>query len=217
MQDFLDEIKQTNNLITNSFELENVTVYVDEDNSDIFMVTERDNKIEFKFLLSGNTYILDKVDGDIKDPTKYFGDLLIGLNVQNLAAKSNFDSIKSTYIDQYGEDMTLNKRSIDATKSKLTELGYTESNVWKLMRGHNLWNTIVKPLIVSEINKKVSEGIQKQLKEGKQIDKVKVMNSMGIMTSVREYVERDFYYGDMSKFDMPKPSREKLDLLFPMN
>lgn len=46
---------------------------------------------------------------------------------------------------------------------------------------------------------------------------VKVMNDLGIMDSVREYVEHEFYYGDMSSIEMPEPTREKLDMLFPMN
>lgn len=108
----------------------------------------------------------------------------------------------------------MNKEVIDNIKSKLAGLGYTEFNVWKLMRGHNLWDTIVKPLIINELNKKVSEGIEEQRKEGKPVNKVKVMNDLGIMDSVREYVEHEFYYGDMSSIEIPEPTRKKLDILF---
>lgn len=47
------------------------------------------------------------------------------------------------------------------------------------------------------------------------VDKVKVMNSLGILDSVRNYVDHEFYYSDMSGIEMPEPTREKLDMLFP--
>lgn len=156
-------------------------------------------------------------NGDETNPIKNFGKMLNELNVQRYAVMGEFNSIKSEYHSQHSENMVLNKEVIDNIKSKLAGLGYTESNVWKLMRGHNLWDTIVKPLIINELNKKVSEGIEEQRKEGKPVNKVKVMNDLGIMDSVREYVEHEFYYGDMSSIEIPEPTREKLNILFPMN
>lgn len=157
------------------------------------------------------------VNGGEKNLIKNFGKMLNQLHVQRYAVMGEFNSIKSEYHSQHNENMVLNKEVIDNIKSKLAGLGYTEFNVWKLMRGHNLWDTIVKPLIINKLNKKVSEGIEEQRKEGKPVNKVKVMNDLGIMDSVREYVEHEFYYGDMSSIEMPEPTREKLDMLFPMN
>lgn len=157
------------------------------------------------------------VKGVEKNPIKYFGKILDHLNVQHYAVIGDFSSIKSEFYNQHKEDMTLNKEIIDSIKSKLARLGYTESDVWKLMRGHNLWDTIIKPLIVNEFNQKVDDGIKKRIAEGKPIDKVKVMNDLGIMNSVRKYVEYEFYYCNMSRIEIPKPTREKLDILFPMN
>lgn len=157
------------------------------------------------------------VNGIEKNPIKNFGKTLNQLNVQHYAVLGDFSSIKSEYYVQHGKDIDINKEIIDTVKSKLAGLGYTESNVWKLMRGHNLWDTIIKPLIVNKFDQKVNDGIKKQLEEGKPINRVKVMNDLGIMCSVREYVEHEFYYGDMSKIEMPKPTREKLDSLFTMN
>lgn len=157
------------------------------------------------------------VNGDETNPIKNFGKILNELNVQHYAVKGDFSPIKSEYHGQYGEDMTLNKDIIDTVKSKLAGLGYTESNVWKLMRGHNLWDTLIKPLRVNELNQKVNDGIKEQLKEGKPVAKVKVMNDLGIMDSVRNYVDREFYYGDMSSIEIPEATREKLNILFPMN
>ena len=157
------------------------------------------------------------VNGEGKNPIKNFGKMLNQLHVQRYAVMGEFNSIKSEYHSQHSENMVLNKEVIDNIKSKLAGLGYTEFDVWKLMRGHNLWDTIIKPLIINELNKKVSEGIEEQRKEGKPVNKVKVMNDLGIMDSVREYVEHEFYYGDMSSIEIPEATREKLNILFPMN
>lgn len=157
------------------------------------------------------------VNGIEQNPIKNFGKMLNQLHVQRYALMGDFNPIKSEYHSQHGEDMIMNQEIIDTIKSKLAGLGYTEFNVWKLMRGHNLWDTLIKQLIVNEHDQKVKEGIKEQLKEGKPVNKVKVMNDLGIMSSVREYVEHEFYYGDMSSIEMPKPTRDKLDILFPMN
>lgn len=162
-------------------------------------------------------HIAKIVNGTEKSPVKNFGKMLVQLNVQRNAVMENFSSIKSEYHCQQGKDIILNKEIIDTIKSKLNGLGYTKSNVWKLMRGHNLWDTLIKPLIVNEINQKVDDAIKEQVKKGEPVDKVKAMNGLGIKSPVREYVERDFYYGDMSKIEIPKPTREKLDILFTMN
>lgn len=156
-------------------------------------------------------------DGVIMDPVKHIGRIFNQLHVQHCSTTGDFSSIKSDYYSQHGEDMILHKKTMDVMKSKLVGLGFSESNIWRLMRGHNLWNTIVKPLIVEEYNQKVSAGIRERRNEGKTIDKVKVMNELGITGTVREYVEHEFYYGDMSKIEIPKPTRNKLDNLFPMS
>lgn len=156
-------------------------------------------------------------DGDEINPVEYFSEMLNKLHVQRCSSHGDFSSIKSQYFSQHGEDMVLRKDSIDAVKTKLAGLGYSESDVWRLMRGHNLWNTIVKPLIVNDYNRKVKNGIDEQRQEGQSIDKVKVMKALGITETVRDYVEHDFYYGDMSTIEIPKSTRKKLDALFPMN
>ena len=157
------------------------------------------------------------VNGIEKDPIKNFGKTLNQLRVQHYAVLGDFSSIKSEYYVQHSGDMTLNKEIIDSVKSKLAGLGYTESNVWKLMRGHNLWDTIIKPVIVNKFNNEVKDRIKKQLEEGKSVNKTEAMNDLGIINSVREHVEHEFYYGDMSGIEMPKSTREKLDRLFTMN
>lgn len=157
------------------------------------------------------------INGIEKNPIKNFGKMLNQLRIQYYTTLGDFSQIKSEYYIQHGGNMTLNKEIIDTVKSKLAGLGYTESNVWMLMRGHNLWNTIIRPLIIHKLDQKVNDGIKQQQEEGKPVDKIKVMNDLGIMNSVREHVEYEFYYGDMSRIEIPKPTREKLDRLFTMN
>lgn len=158
-------------------------------------------------------YMATIINGSEKQPIKRFGEILKQLNVQYCV--NNDDEFKSIKVRSQTDMMTQNNEIMDELKLKLTELGYTESNVWKLMRGHNLWNSIIKPLVVKEIRNKVSNRKKELIQEGKSVDRV--MNELGIENSIDEYVEHEFYYGKMHGIDVPKPTREKLDRLFTMN
>ena len=46
------------------------------------------------------------------------------------------------------------------------------------------------------------------------MNKVQVMNSMGITKDVRDHVHDKFYYDDMNKVNIPTETRAKLNLMF---
>ena len=73
---------------------------------------------------------------------------------------------------------------------------------------------IVKPQIVNDINKKIYLGIQEQREKGVVVDKVQVMKDRGITQNVKDYVDYNFYYGEMDNVIVPAETRSKLDAMF---
>lgn len=147
-------------------------------------------------------------------PAKHFGEILSRYGVERCANINNFEAFNSAYHVDFQEVLTTHKEDVEQEKQKLKDFGYTSSEIWKLSRGHNLWDMIVKPQIVNDYNNKITQKVQEQRESGVNVDKVKAMNDLGITTSVRDFVHHDFYYGDMSTATVPAPTRAKLDSMF---
>lgn len=148
-------------------------------------------------------------------PAKHFGELLSRYGVERCANINKFDDFSSAYHTELQEVLETHKEDVEQEKRRLNDLGYTSSEIWKLSRGHNLWDMIVKPQIVNDYDNKITQKIQEQRVSGEKVDKIKAMNELGITTSVRDFVHHEFYYGNMAAVIVPAPTRTKLDSMFP--
>lgn len=140
-----------------------------------------------------------------KQPTIGFGKLLQSKNIQKLANNGDFSSISDDVVKDCQND---------AIKNKLADMGYEEANLWKLMRGHNLWNTIVKPIEEKLLNKKIKEQVETFSIKEKGCVRNKVMEQLGITCSVKDYIENSFYNKDLHLIQLPNATRDKLNQIF---
>lgn len=159
-------------------------------------------------------YLATVVAKEETRPIRHYGEMMSQYGVQKCASKGNFDEFVVAYSTGLTDAMESHKETVDQIKKEIRQLGYDKHDIWKLTRGHYLWDMIVKPQIVNDINNKINLGIQAQRKEGTPIDKVRVMNDLGITKSVKEHVDYDFYYGDMGNVTVPDKTRSKLDTMF---
>lgn len=136
-----------------------------------------------------------------------FGEILNGMNIQKLAATGDFSSLNDMACDGDSSDK-------DILEQRLIDMGCDEFNLWKAMRGHNLWNTLVKPNEERLLNAQIKVITDQQIAEGKSFDRNAAMNQLGIYTSVKDYLEGAFYSENLDKVSMPKETRAKLDYLF---
>lgn len=139
-------------------------------------------------------------------PKGGFGGMLQKLNIQKLALEGDFSGI-------------VNSEEIDVQDSasfqeKFDKMGIADADLWKLMRGHNLWNMIVKPVEEKLLNCKIHEIIQENLKEGNPIARHKAMQTLGINCSVKEYLDKSFYYNQLELVSAPRETQNKLNRLF---
>lgn len=152
-------------------------------------------------------YLQKVSDRSYEAPIAKFGEILLDLNIQKLAASNDFSPLSNCGI---GEG-SINAKTIEA---KLSEIGCNGSNIWKVMRGHNLWNTIIKPVEEKLLKGKIKEITDKQMADSNHFDRVAAMNQLGVYTSVREYLEEEFYTGNVDGISIPPETREKLNKLF---
>lgn len=159
-------------------------------------------------------YLATVISKETSYPVKCYGKMISQYGVQKCANKNDFTEFESAYREDLSAALETHQNASKQIESKLEQLGYHKQDVWKLTRGHYLWNMIVKPQIVENFNNRVNQGIQAQRQAGNIVDKNQVMNNMGITGSVKNHVEHDFYYGDMSKVNVPEGTRAKLDVMF---
>ena len=142
-------------------------------------------------------------------PIKHYGEMLSQFGVQKCACQKNYTKFETTYKAELNNAIESYKEVSAQIKEKLVQLGYNETNIWKVTRGHYLWDMIVKPQCVAGVVNKINQGIQGNPKSVGQ-----VKNSMGITKDVRSYADEWFYNNDMNNINVPTETRAKLNSMF---
>lgn len=152
--------------------------------------------------------------GEIEAPTTFWGECLTECNIQKMASLSDFKGLRDILQERWKTEFEKHNEKIAQIKNNLHERGYSSRDMWKLMRGHNLWNMIVKPMEVKKLSDKISQCVKEAAKKGKP-DKPAIMNSMGVYYPVKQHVERLFYRKDLSSVILPIETQSKLKMMFP--
>ena len=152
-------------------------------------------------------YLHKVSNGVYNAPARMFGEMLTNLKVQQLTVSGDFSTLKGIPSNDGATNMK-------ALENRLSEMACIGQNLWKVMRGHNLWNTIVKPVEEKLINERIKEITDRQVAEGKQFDRNAAMNQLGIYTSVKDFVGVEFYHNNLDGISIPSETRLKLDNLF---
>lgn len=150
---------------------------------------------------------------EVTQPKVDFGTMLTDCKVQKCANQGDFTEFEKLCIDRIGEANEDKTEMKSKYESRLKSLGYKPEDVWKLMRGHNLWDTIVKPVETKRIKDQVSNILHEKKVRGESIGKNDVMHSLGIFSSVEDFVDRHFYE-DVDHSPIPLPTKSKLDKIF---
>lgn len=159
-------------------------------------------------------YLATVVAKEEPRPIKHYGEMISQFGVQKCANKKNYTEFETAYRAELNNAIESHKEASAQIKEKLALLGYDQYNIWKVTRGHYLWDMIVKPQIVEDIKNKINQGMQAQRKAGETVNRAQVMNDMGITKDVREHVDDKFYYGDVNNVTIPAETRSKLDSMF---
>lgn len=146
-------------------------------------------------------------------PKVTFGKMLNDCKVQKCAGRNDFTEFNQLCSALVG-DADEGKAAIKSKyMSRLDTMNYPMEEVWLLMRGHNLWDTVVKPVETKRIKDYVSNIVHEKKSQGENIEKTEVMNSLGIFTSIDDFVE-DQFYENVADAPIPELTKSKLDELF---
>lgn len=159
-------------------------------------------------------YLATVVAKEEPRPIKHYGEMISQFGVQECANKNSFTKFETAYRAKLKNALASHKEASAQIKEKLALLGYDQCNIWEVTCGHYLWDMIVKPQIVNGIKKKICQGIKEQREVGEVVNKVQVMKDMGITQSVKDYVNHNFYYGEMRNVTVPVETRSKLNSMF---
>ena len=154
-------------------------------------------------------YLATVVAKEEPRPIKHYGEMLSQFGVQKCACQKNYTKFETAYKAELNNAIESHKEVSAQIKEKLVQLGYNETNIWKVTRGHYLWDMILKPQFVAGVVNKINQGIQGNPKS---IGQVK--NSMGITKDVRSYADEWFYNNDMNNINVPTETRAKLNSMF---
>lgn len=154
-------------------------------------------------------YLATVVAKEEPRPIKHYGEMLSQFGVQKCACQKNYTKFETAYKEELNNEIENHKEASAQIKEKLIQLGYNETNIWKVTRGHYLWDMIVKPQFVAGVVNKINQGIQGNPKS---IGQVK--NGMGITKDVRSYADEWFYNNDMNNINVPTETRAKLNSMF---
>ncbi len=154
-------------------------------------------------------YLATVVAKEEPRPIKHYGEMLSQFGVQKCACQKNYTKFETAYKAELNNAIESYKEVSAQIKEKLVQLGYNETNIWKVTRGHYLWDMIVKPQFVAGVVNKINQGIQGNPKS---IGQVK--NNMGITKDVRSYADEWFYNNDMNNINVPTETRAKLNSMF---
>lgn len=152
--------------------------------------------------------------GHVRSPIKTYGKMMTKLGIQQCANMNDFSGFERKYNAKFCNLLNFCAHYSAKMKTKLSNLGYKDSDIWKLTSGHYLWNMIVKPQIVKDIKKKITQGVQNQGKASGTVSRNQVMKNMGITKSVNDYVD-DIFYDSVKNITLPPETRAKLNQMFP--
>ena len=151
--------------------------------------------------------------GRVRSPIKTYGKMMTKLGVQQCALMDDFSSFEKKYNAKFCNLLNFCARYSAKMKTNLSNLGYKDSDIWKLTRGHYLWNMIVKPRMVKDINRKITQGIKNQGNASGTVSRCQVMKNMGITKPVKDYVD-DIFYDSVKNITLPQETRAKLNKMF---
>ena len=149
-----------------------------------------------------------------KKPAKGYGSMMTTCGIQRCVNCRDFAEFYTAYIMSLEEIIESQKTMSLQIKERLNRLGYNERDVWKLIRGHNLWETIVRHWIEEDENRKIDHTLHQRRATEIDVTRNQIMREMGILQGVKDYVPHNFYRGNLENITLPKETRSKLDKIF---
>lgn len=149
---------------------------------------------------------------------KDFASCLNGISLEDLGDFSKSQSYKDKWSVKYKSLLNAKQAEISIIHKDLNNAGYTDNQFYALMRGHDLYDCIIKPWIENKINQVINGKIEafKSTHQGVEIQEYRdsLFKELGTHKGVKEAVDFHFYNNKPLPLALPIQTATKISTLF---
>lgn len=133
--------------------------------------------------------------------------------------ENELTNFKQEYHSQFKEYFIIHKNSMIQYKQRLKALGYKERDIYKLLQGHTLYNSIIRELLYSLCNKILKERLNSLILSNAVPNYVQLKKQVyGFLDSydnkLRNCIDSAFENNEYVKYYIPVDLKFKLDNLY---
>lgn len=149
---------------------------------------------------------------------KDFANCLDEICTNDIGDYSKSQSYKENWSHKYTSLFSARNVEISTIHVGLNSAGYTDEQFYMLMRGHDLYNSIIKPWFEKKINQTINEKIR-VFKESHQNTEIKdykdnLFKEFGTHKGLKEAIDFHFYNNKPIPLTLPNQTVTKISTLF---
>lgn len=149
---------------------------------------------------------------------KDFASCLDEISLDDIGDPSKSQLYKDSWSDKYKSLLNVKQVEISIIRKDLNNTGYTDDQFYVLMRGHDLYNCIIKPWIKNKVNQAIKGKIEtfKRTHHGVEIQEFKnsLFKELGTHKGVKEAIDFHFYSNKPVPPVLPPQTATKISSLF---
>lgn len=149
---------------------------------------------------------------------KDFASCLDEISLDDLGDFSKSQSYKNNWNIRYKSLLDAKQTEISIIHNDLNNAGYTDEQFYALIRGHDLYNSIIQPWIKKKVNQVINKKIAifKETHKGIEIQEYrnKIFQELGTHKGLKEAIDFYFYNNKPIPLELPSQTVTKISTLF---
>lgn len=151
---------------------------------------------------------------------KDFASCLNEISLEDLGDFTKSQSYKDNWSNKYKSLLNVKQTEMSIIHKDLNDAGYADDQFYVLMRGHDLYDSIIKPWVKGNVNKTISEKIkifkETHTYQGAEISAYKksLFQELGTHSNLMEAIDFHFYNNKPLPLELPNQTATKISTLF---
>lgn len=149
---------------------------------------------------------------------KDFASCLDEISLEDLGDTSKSQLYKNKWIARYKFQLNVKQNEILTIHKDLNNAGFADEQFYALMRGHDLYNSIIRPWIKDKVNQAINRKLD-NFKEAHKGEEIKIYRSslfqeLGKHQGLKEAIDFHFYNNKPYPLVLPNQTATKISVLF---
>lgn len=149
---------------------------------------------------------------------KDFASCLDEISLDDIGDSSKSQLYKDHWNNKYKSLLNAKQVEISIIHKDLNNAGYADGQFYVLMRGHDLYDRIIKPWIENKVNQAINGKIEtfKSTHQGVEIQEYRdsLFKELGTHKGVKEAIDSHFYSNKPVPLELPTQTATKISSLF---